>query len=664
MSDASVLLLPAHAAALLPPLAVLILVLRRRPQWLGCHLVFWDAIAAWAALTLLGHAGWLLDEAVFGNAHPWFAWHTLVRLTGGMLPLIALLARPHRGLRLESATTTAIDVWIITVMLGFMLWSAVLAPAATALHQSLALEAIAIGGALVPFAAAACLFATARDVSGPWQTVYDRLAAGLALSSILLGPQLAAGVRDSASGQLLAVIGSATPFLFAIWALSAALPSERERPGYVSDAGTALAPASWLFGTLVAVPVVGYGIRYLQPLGEPTDRNRELATALALIAGLGFTMLRIIVERRALGRAVRRLGVLAAAFEQTEEMVVISREDSIRYANDAFCRGTGYTSAEIETLLPSAIMAPESQHELPSILAALKVGDVVRRTLTIARKDGTQFQASYASAPIVERTGRVTHCVAVVRDITDDLALREQLVRSERMSAVGEIVAGVVHELNDPLQQTLAALGRVLDDAAAGQIRGELERAHGETVRIDAIVQNLRAFVRSTPTPRMVVEPNELVASAVALRSYELAAAAIEVRERYARDMPLVYVNREEIQQVLLNLLINAQHSMSSGKGSGVLTIQTSASGADAVIDVIDDGPGIPAWAEGRIFEPFFRTKEGGGDGPGLGLSTALGIATAHGGTLDLVRTVHGACFRLTLPGAGFPGPAQAVPLQ
>jgi len=115
---------------------------------------------------------------------------------------------------------------------------------------------------------------------------------------------------------------------------------------------------------------------------------------------------------------------------------------------------------------------------------------------------------------------------------------------------------------------------------------------------------------------------------------------------------------------VLLNLLMNAQHSMASANGQGVLTIQTSASGADAVIDVIDDGPGIPAWAEGRIFEPFFTTKEGRGDGPGLGLSTALGIVKAHSGALDLVRTAHGACFRLTLPGAGYPGPALAVPLQ
>ena len=122
----------------------------------------------------------------------------------------------------------------------------------------------------------------------------------------------------------------------------------------------------------------------------------------------------------------------------------------------------------------------------------------------MARKDGSEFQTSYVSAPIVDRLGRVTHWVTVVRDITDDLALREQLVRSERMSAVGEIIAGVVHELNDPLQATISALRKVLDDPATGPIRTEIERAHGETVRIDAIVQNLRAFVRSAPSERMV----------------------------------------------------------------------------------------------------------------------------------------------------------------
>ena len=664
MPDVSASLLPVHAAALLPPLAVLILVLRRRREWLGCHLVFWDAIAVSAACGLIAQAGWLVDEVAFGQTHPLFVWHTLIRLTAGMVPLIALIARPHRGLRLASATTTAIDVWIITVMSGFMLWSSVLAPAANAMHEALALAGIAISGALVPFAAALCLLATASDVDRPWRTIYLRLAAGLALSAILLIPQLSAGFGNSALGQLLAVAGSVAPFLFAIWALSAAPASDRERASYVSDADAALAPATWLFGALIAVPIVGYGIRYLQPLGAPIDRQREIATALALIVGLGFTMLRIVVERRALGRAVRRLGMLAAAFEQTEEMVVISTEDSVRYANAAFCRATGYTNAELETLLPSAIVAPESRPERPAILAALKRGDVARGTLTMARKDGSEFQTSYASAPIVDRLGRATHWVSVVRDITDDLALREQLVRSERMSAVGEIISGVVQELNDPLQLTMSALRRVLDDSAAGRIRAELERAHGETVRIDAIVQNLRAFVRTAPAARTVVELNDLVAASVALRSYELAAASITVHERYGRDLTLIYVNREEIQQVLLNLLMNAQHSMASANGQGVLTIQTSASGADAVIDVIDDGPGIPAWAEGRIFEPFFTTKEGRGDGPGLGLSTALGIVNAHGGGLELVRTAHGACFRLTLPGAGYPGPAPAVPLQ
>jgi signal transduction histidine kinase len=248
--------------------------------------------------------------------------------------------------------------------------------------------------------------------------------------------------------------------------------------------------------------------------------------------------------------------------------------------------------------------------------------------------------------------------VSVVRDITEDLALREQLVRGERMSAVGELISGVVHELDEPLRSAIGAIGHVLEDPAAGSFRAELERAHGEAVRIDAIVQSLRAFIRTAPAERLVVDLNDIVSSMIALRAFELSAAGVEMRADYGR-VPLVYVNREEIQQVLLNLLINAQYSIAKASGRGVLIVRTSSSGADALVDVIDDGPGIPAWAEGRVFEPFFTTKDAGG-GTGLGLSTALGIATSHGGTLALVPSAHGAWFRLTLPGAGFPGPVHA----
>jgi signal transduction histidine kinase len=114
-----------------------------------------------------------------------------------------------------------------------------------------------------------------------------------------------------------------------------------------------------------------------------------------------------------------------------------------------------------------------------------------------------------------------------------------------------------------------------------------------------------------------------------------------------------VLVNREEVQQVVLNLVLNAEQAMRSAREGGTLSVTTklSGDGGAVVVEVKDDGPGVPAALAGRVFEPFFSTKEVG-EGTGLGLSIAMGIAQAHGGSLELIPTSVGACFRLTLPAA------------
>ena len=150
---------------------------------------------------------------------------------------------------------------------------------------------------------------------------------------------------------------------------------------------------------------------------------------------------------------------------------------------------------------------------------------------------------------------------------------------------------------------------------------------------------------------------NEIVRSTMGVRAFELEMSGITTREEYAPVLPLVLANREEIQQVILHLVINAQQAMTGIEGPRVLSVRTLLVGSDAILEVADTGPGVPAGVSGRIFEPFFTTKTTGG-GAGLGLSLSLGIANAHRGSLDLVPTETGSCFRLTLPGAGFPGPA------
>ena len=210
-------------------------------------------------------------------------------------------------------------------------------------------------------------------------------------------------------------------------------------------------------------------------------------------------------------------------------------------------------------------------------------------------------------------------------------------MRGERLSALGEFVSGVAHEINNPLQ-SIIGIARAGPRSAARRRRCAATSSAPalEAGRAGRIVRNLLRFVRQAPNERLLLDLNEIVKATMSVRAYELEMAGIQIREEYAPLLPLVLANREEIQQVILNLVMNAQQAMSNPAGARVLSVRTFMAGADAVVEVRDTGPGIPTELAGRVFEPFFTTKSVGA-GPGLGLSLSLGIANAHQGQLELV---------------------------
>jgi two-component system NtrC family sensor kinase len=240
----------------------------------------------------------------------------------------------------------------------------------------------------------------------------------------------------------------------------------------------------------------------------------------------------------------------------------------------------------------------------------------------------------------------VTHFVGVQRDITEELRLRDQLVHSERLSAVGELVAGVAHEINNPLQTIIGLVELMLEEGAVDHTR-DLQVVRQEATRAGQIVRNLLAFVRKSSSNRVRADLNQIARDSASLRAHHLAQCNIALRlELHPAALP-VLVNREEIQQLVLNLVLNAEHAI--GDRPGAITLRTAAGEHAHLLQVIDDGPGISPELRGRVFEPFFTTREVG-QGTGLGLSLGLGIATAHGGKLELIDTERGATFQLTLP--------------
>jgi two-component system NtrC family sensor kinase len=373
--------------------------------------------------------------------------------------------------------------------------------------------------------------------------------------------------------------------------------------------------------------------------------------AVAIVSVLPLLMARLAVESAELRQVDTKLRLMGAAVEEANELIlIISSDFIIQHANRAFCDATGYALADLIGRSPRTLLGDESLVKLEE-LRRLNKGETWNGTLTHKRKDASTFQAACAIVPLTDEAGRVTHLVQMERDITDEIRLRAQLIHSERLSAVGQLVSGVAHELNNPLQSILGFTELLIDSEQRPELRRDLEQVRSEAVRAGKIVRNLLAFVRRSSSERTVSNVNDIVKTTIALRSYEFATANIRLFESYAEGLPWVIVNPEEIQQVILNLILNAEQAIRGAKRGGTLTVTTNDVTGMVTIDIRDDGPGVPAALAGRVFEPFFSTKEVG-EGTGLGLSIAMGIAEAHGGSLALLPTDKGACFRLSIPAA------------
>jgi PAS domain S-box-containing protein len=636
-------------ALLVPPLAGVVVIVRRRRAWTGCHWLFWATIALGLMMSAIGVVGWTADDLLFGYSNPWIAWHAVFALFGGVAPLFALLAQPHRGTRENVTATTAVDIAGIAVLTGFLYSHFVVGPEASGAGPGLPSASLLMLSGLQQLLACVGMAAAALIAKDPaWAATYRRLAIGLLVNFAALtlsNAEIWRGLYQSASVYDIIWI---LPFAFYPWAAAHAPASADATP----DRQTAISTPSrpWvIFGGLALIPLIDYGLTTALP-GSAPEPFHDLSTAVSIVSVLPLLMARLAVERAEVRQADTRLRLLEAAIEQADEHVlIVTRDQRIQHANRAFCRAMGYSQAELTRLSPGDLLADQSLPTFDHINEAVMAGRVWRGTLVHRRKDGSTFQSSSVIVPLSDDHGRVMHIVGVERDISDEMRLREQLIHTERLSAVGQLVSGVAHELNNPLQSVLGFTELLIEAEREPQTRRDLEQVRSEAIRAGKIVRNLLAFVRRSSPERFIANLNDIVRTTLALRSYEFGSANITLEEKYADTLPAVCVNREEIQQVILNLVLNAEYALRTGHQGGVLAVRTDIGESGAIVEVRDDGLGVAPELTGRVFEPFFSTKDVG-EGTGLGLSIALGIAEAHGGSLTLVPTTSGACFRLTLP--------------
>ena len=226
----------------------------------------------------------------------------------------------------------------------------------------------------------------------------------------------------------------------------------------------------------------------------------------------------------------------------------------------------------------------------------------------------------------------------------------EQNVRAARLAAVGELVSGVAHELNNPLSG-IQGIARILKNKEFDETTSkEISLVHQESERAVRIVRNLLAFARSAREEMTYGSINEPLQAAIELRREQLRLANIELVTQLDPALPNTVADSHEIQQVALNLIVNAEQAMTEASGGGRLLVKSEKSGSRIRFLVSDNGPGIPQHHQERLFDPFFTTK-GVGQGTGLGLSICYGIVEKHGGTLRVVsEPSQGATFIVELP--------------
>lgn len=317
---------------------------------------------------------------------------------------------------------------------------------------------------------------------------------------------------------------------------------------------------------------------------------------------------------------------------------------------------------EVRPFDPDRFFEPQARTALLDRL--LNDGAVADYLLRLRRAD--------QSTVWVEVTGRaervadmegVVRFEALVRDVSERKKLDDetrdiyhQLLQAEKMAALGQTISGVAHELNNPLATILSWAERLSQKTThESSVRRGLETILSEAERAARIVRNLLTFARKRQTTRAMVDVNQVVRETLALRAYEQRVSNISVIDALAAGLPQVFADGHQVQQVLLNLIINAEQAMLSANGRGVLVVRTwhDANQESVILEINDDGPGIPEEVQPKVFDPFFTTKDVG-QGTGLGLTVAYAIVQEHGGRIRIEsKASSGASFFVELPVTG-----------
>jgi PAS domain S-box-containing protein len=333
-----------------------------------------------------------------------------------------------------------------------------------------------------------------------------------------------------------------------------------------------------------------------------------------------------------------------------QPVLILGVDAKVQYANAAAVREYGYETGEIAGLSVDdfvvASAQPSRRQTIPPLPLEKPVwtGEHVHR-----RKDGTEFPAAVTLSHIRDGNENIVGLVVGVRNLTEEQKVADHLGRTEKLAAIGELVAGVAHELNNPLTGISTFAQLLLEDRLQGEQYESVSLIKREADRAISVIRDLLLFARKTEARDVVVDVNTIVKHTVRLRALASRSSGIEVHMHLDQSNPQVRGDEQKLQQVLLNLLVNAESAMEDAELRH-LTVMTQRRHGMVQLVVSDTGHGMPESVAQRVFEPFFTTKPPG-KGTGLGLSVSYGIIQAHDGTISVESEPEiGTTFTILLP--------------
>ena len=329
------------------------------------------------------------------------------------------------------------------------------------------------------------------------------------------------------------------------------------------------------------------------------------------------------------------VGVLAVDFSgaveswntQMEGLIGVPREEAV--------------GRKIEDLLPAELVA-----EILSRSVGERVASLYK--FPLRSRDGHNLVVNVSVAPLVGKSGDRIGRLILFDDVTQRMRLEEQVFQNEKLTSLGLLAAGVAHEVNTPLAVISNYIQMLAKQLPAGDPRHQLiEKVIKQTFRASEIVNNLLNFSRTGVAEFTEVNLNAVVEEVLTLVAHPFRTAQVQVTRNFQQELPQVLGSSNKLQQVFLNLFLNARDAMPSG---GTIEIRTAAFNGSVEVEITDTGAGIPGENLHRIFDPFFTTKSSG-RGTGLGLSVSYGIVKEHAGKVDVRSTPgKGTSFRLEFP--------------